>query len=118
MQTDSIAARLIPSLADLAPEMIQKRIGALMCRYVRVRSPLTASVVARYLEALCRHPGFFPPEEERCIYRRLAREWRCLAERSRTSDRRNRPTAISGRTASQDPVLSANSSRSSAAAEK
>jgi hypothetical protein len=64
------------ALTDLAPARIQARLGILMRRYVRVRSPALARVIARYLEALCCHPGFRPPEEERCVYRRLAREWR------------------------------------------
>jgi hypothetical protein len=79
MYVDPTITRSVRSLAHLAPETIQQRLGGLMCRYVHVRSPRIAGAVARYLEALCQHPDFCPPEQERCVYRRLAREWLCLA---------------------------------------
>jgi hypothetical protein len=68
-----------PVLYRLDPEIIQRRLGVLMRTYVHTRSVTVARVVVRHLEGLCAHPHFQADSEERCAYRRLAREWRLLA---------------------------------------
>lgn len=76
--TDTRLARA--DLAALDPPVIQRRIGRLMRAYLRTRSADLARSIVRHLEALCGHPRLDAGHEERCVYRRLTRHWRLLAE--------------------------------------
>jgi hypothetical protein len=67
-------------LECLDPRAIEQRLGPLMRRYLASRSAAAAGRVARHIEALCCHPDFFGTNDERCVYLRLARQWRWLAD--------------------------------------
>ncbi|MEY6433788.1 ATP dependent RNA helicase [Thioalkalicoccus limnaeus] len=67
-------------LDQLDPEILQRELGTLMRRYLGSRSAPMARAVAGHLEALCCHPEFFGSNDERCVYLRLVRQWRWLAD--------------------------------------
>ena len=68
------------SLAELPPDAIKQRLGDLIRRHVRERSPTIALSVVRHIEALCAHPEFDGDSTDRCGYLRLRAHWRWLAE--------------------------------------
>jgi len=63
----------------LDPEVIERGIRFFMTAYQQSRSAMLAWFVVRYAQALCRHPDFEGSDEERCAWRRVARQWRVLA---------------------------------------
>lgn len=69
-----------PILSRLDPQTIQQRLGTLIRAYLHTRSRIIARVVVRHIDGLCCHPRFHASPEERCVYRRLGREWRVRAE--------------------------------------
>ncbi len=68
-----------PTLSCLDPESLQRRIGWLIRRYLHARSADVAQAIVRHINGLCAHPRFNPAIEERCVYRRMARDWSVLA---------------------------------------
>jgi len=64
----------------LDPEALEKGIHALVDSYQSSRSSLVAWFVVRYAQALCRHPEFEGSDDERCVWHRLAEQWRWLAQ--------------------------------------
>lgn len=73
---------LFSPLVQIKPESLEQRLGTLMRRYLRTRSPALARLVVRHIEALCAHPGYHATPEQRCVYRKMAAHWRCLAARN------------------------------------
>jgi hypothetical protein len=76
----------------LDPAAIERGIRFFMTAYQQSRSAMLAWFVVRYAQALCRHPDFEGSDEERCAWRRVARQWRLLAGSLPTSaDQSDRP---------------------------
>ena len=63
----------------LDPLDLQLGLHKLMEAYQASRSALRAWLVVHYAEAICEHPDFEGSDEQRCAYRRMARQWRWLA---------------------------------------
>ena len=61
-----------------APEHIEARLGYLMRWYLRRRTTSVAVAVVQHIEALLAHPDFEAHPEQRCVYRRLVWQWRCV----------------------------------------
>lgn len=68
-----------PEPTELEPCVLQAALGFLLRRYLRNRHPRTARLVVRQVEKLLAHPQFREPPAQRCLYRRLAKHWDCLA---------------------------------------
>ncbi len=51
-------------------------LGLLMRWYLRRLSTAVARAVVKHIDALLAHPDFNAHPEERCVYRRLAMQWR------------------------------------------
>ncbi|AGA90807.1 hypothetical protein Thimo_2053 [Thioflavicoccus mobilis 8321] len=81
-------------LDHLDPQTIQRRLGPLMRRYLSSRSAPAAHSVARHIEALCCHPDFFGTDDERCVYLRLVRQWRWLADQGGAQPSTARPADL------------------------
>lgn len=77
-----MTALIHPSTAfeTLEPEALKNGISVLLATYQDTRSGLVACFVARYAQALCRHPEFEGSYEERCAWHRMAGHWRWLAQ--------------------------------------
>lgn len=67
------------SLASLDAADLRAGLEALLQAYQSSRSLLRAWLVVHYAETLSEHPELEEPDEQRCAYRRLARQWRWLA---------------------------------------
>lgn len=81
-----------PTVADSAdpvvqidPNELEFGLANLVEAYQGSRSSLRAWLVVRYAEALCRHPEYEGSDEQRCAYRRLAKQWRWLATATQPS---------------------------------
>ena len=59
-----------------SPEQIAATLGLLMRWYLRRRSTAIARAVVKHIDALLVHPDFNAHPDERCVYRRLAMQWR------------------------------------------
>lgn len=78
---------------QIDPSELEHGLTSLMQAYQHSRSALRAWLVVRYAEALYRHPAFEGSDEQRCVYHRLARQWRWLAT---AGDRTHRSADGSG----------------------
>ena len=67
------------TLASLEPAELRAGLDGLLEAYQSSRSLLRAWLVVHYAETLSEHPELEEPDEQRCAYRRLARQWRWLA---------------------------------------
>lgn len=67
------------SSPSASPEQLQKRTGKLIRLYIKYRDPSIAITIARHINALLSHPGYVAENEQRCLMRRMATHWRCLA---------------------------------------
>ncbi len=78
----SLSRNLAPVVAgnDQTSEDLLQALRFLLVRYARGPSPTVAGKVAGCLDMLLAHPGFRPPPDERCTYRRMRTYWR-LVER-------------------------------------
>ncbi len=65
-------------LSKPSPEQIEATLGLLMRWYLRRRSTSIARAVVQHIEALLAHPDFNAHPEQRCVYRRLAMQWRYI----------------------------------------
>ncbi|MDJ0739925.1 MAG: hypothetical protein QNJ91_09420 [Gammaproteobacteria bacterium] len=61
------------------PAALECGLACLVKAYQANRCRLHAWQVVRCAEALSRHPAFEGGDEQRCVYGRLARQWRWLA---------------------------------------
>lgn len=61
------------------PKKIEGRTGLLIRLYLINQHPMIAQAVGDHLNAILAHPGFVNSIEQRCLYLRLAKHWRCLA---------------------------------------
>ncbi len=74
-----LTAQLIADdLAHLEPQILERRLGDLIRRYVRQCSAELAESVIRHIEALYLHPDIYRDPERHCAYRRFAHHWRLL----------------------------------------
>ena len=74
-----------PLVTEFSPETIEARLGFLMRWYLRQRTTNLTRAIVQYIEALLAHPKFDAHYEQRCVYRRLARQWRFLGAEVNTS---------------------------------
>jgi hypothetical protein len=61
-----------------SPEELLQSLRFLLMRYARSPAPSVAGNVANCLDRLLSHPGFKPPSDERCTYRRMRTYWRLM----------------------------------------
>ena len=64
----------------LEPSVLERGISRLINTYQVTRSAFWAWYVASYAFALCKHPDFEGSDDERCVYRRMAKQWLLIAE--------------------------------------
>jgi hypothetical protein len=69
-----------PDLARLDSAVLEQRLGDLIRHYVHDRSASLAALILRHIETLCRHSDYHGDPGQRCVYHRLARHWRWLAQ--------------------------------------
>ena len=63
-------------LGEPSPEQIKATLSLLIRWYLRRRSTSIARAFVQHIEALLAHPDFNAHPEERCVYGRLALQWR------------------------------------------
>lgn len=76
---DSHSTVAYDTLSGLETESLERRIQFLVSAYQSTRVSLLAWLVVSYAQVLSRHPDCEVSEEQRCVYRRLALQWRLLA---------------------------------------
>ena len=69
-----------PPFETEEPAALECGVACPVKAYQANRCDVHAWQIVRCAEALSRHPAFEGGDEQRCVYRRLARQWRWLAE--------------------------------------
>ncbi len=62
------------------PEQLEKRVGVLVRLYLSDKNRFIAAAVVEHINAILAAPGFIMDVRQRCILRRLARHWHCIAQ--------------------------------------
>lgn len=61
------------------PEQIEMKIGMLMRLYLKEQNQSIATSVEQHINALLAHLGYISDAKQRCLFLRMAAQWRCLA---------------------------------------
>lgn len=80
MTTDIDPRQLDPHTPLPESTELERQLAGLIRRYAQHRSLALAHQVVSHIEALRQHPDYDGDTEQRCVYHRLARHWRWIAE--------------------------------------